>query len=30
VWTDVETVGVAEVADGGVVQTGIADAILQL
>jgi hypothetical protein len=26
VWTDVETVGIAEVADGVVVQTGIADA----
>jgi hypothetical protein len=30
VWTDVEAVGVAEVADGVVVQTGNSDAILQL
>jgi len=30
VWTNVETLGVAEGADGAVVETGIADAILQV
>jgi hypothetical protein len=29
-WTDAETLGVAEGADGFVVETGIADAILQV
>jgi hypothetical protein len=30
VWTDAETLGVAEGADGFVIETGIADAILQV
>jgi hypothetical protein len=30
VWTDAETLGVAEGADGVVVDTGIADVILQV